>query len=594
MSYYFMNKSLARKLSCAVALSSGLFFATGTQAASLKGTLVDARNGSPLIGTVVQATSAADSTQRFYATTAVDGSFSLKGLTAQRYKLSAKYLGYKDWTTTADLKDEDKDLGKIRMSSGEIDLNEVEVTGKAVRAEQRGDPTSFNVDSYKVTQDATTEDLLKKLPGVTVEDGTVKTQGEDVKRVLVDGKPFFGDDPTIAIRNLPADAISKIEVYDRMSDQAQLTGFDDGNSEKTLNIITKEDRRSGQFGRVYAGGGQDILAGEGAGDFRYSAGGNVSLFNNQRRISLVAMSNNVNQQQFAQEDLVSSSGGGRRGGRGFGGGSAAGIATTHALGLNYSDMWGKKIEVTGSYFVNAMESTSERESHRQYLRGQDSIQLYDSRSNSTITNLNHRFNLRMEYKIDDKKSLLYTPNLSFQTRESESASNSQMVGLSGANASNSAQSHALNFRNELLWRQSFDKKGRSFSVSMRFNIGDGEANSSVLNNTWSLGDTIRRDQKSENPSNDYSLSGGLNYTEPLGTHGIAMLSYDLSYAPGKSNKHTYNLDSLTRTYSNIDSLYSNIYSNDYITHRAGLSYRYRTEALNASVGVDAEYAMLDG
>ncbi|MDR0415601.1 MAG: outer membrane beta-barrel protein [Prevotellaceae bacterium] len=574
-----------------------LFFAGQLQAANIRGILVDGNSGEPLVGSVVQAVSTSDTTKRYYASTDGSGAFVVENLAAQTYRLEYSYLGYKKRSQTVALKDEDRNVGRIRLAAEEVDLEAIQVTGNAARASQRGDTTEFNAEAYKVSQDATTEDLLRKLPGVTVEDGTVKTQGEDVKRVLVDGKPFFGDDPTIAIKNLPADAIARIEVYDRMSDQAQLTGFDDGNSEKTLNIVTREDRRAGQFGRVYGGVGQDVQEKVGDGDVRYSVGGNVNFFDGNRRISVVGMSNNVNQRRFAEEDLVGSGGGGRRGGSNFGGGGGgSGIANTTAIGLNYSDMWGKNMEVTGSYLLNVSNNDAHSERFRQYITSRDSMTFYNSTSQSETNNYNHRLDLRMEYKPNENTSLLYTPRLSFQDRSSESSSASQMEGYNSSNANNSSESNAFNFRNELLWRQRLSKPGRTFSAEVRYNINNSKSESSRNSNATSITDTLLLDQASNNPTNNWSGSARVIYTEPVADNSLVQLSYDFAYSYGESNRRTYNRDSagLYDANADLDSLYSNIYDNGYTTQRLGLSYRYHTDKLNAMVGVNGETAILDG
>jgi hypothetical protein len=559
---------------------------------------VDSRSGEPLIGSVVQVVSASDSTQRYYATTANNGAFAVENLAAQSYKVEYSYLGYRKLSQTIALKNEDKNLGRIRLSAESVDLEAVQVTGNAARASQRGDTTEFNADAYKVSQDATTEDLLKKMPGITVEDGTVKTQGENVKRVLVDGKPFFGDDPTLAIKNLPADAISKIEVYDRMSDQSQLTGFDDGNSEKTLNIVTKEDRRMGQFGRLYGGVGQDVQENIGEGDIRYSGGGNVNLFRGERRVSVVGMSNNVNQRQFAEEDLVSSGGGGRRGGSNFGGGGGSGIASATALGLNYSDNWGKKLELTSSYFLNIMSNDASSERFRQYIAGKDSMKLYNSKSESATNNYNHRFNLRLEYKPNENTSLLYTPRLSFQDRNSKSSSASEMVDYNSSNSKNTSENNAFNFRNELLWRQKLSKPGRTLSAELRYNVNNSSSESSRRSNTASFGDSdttvIDLDHRANNPTTNWSGSARVIYTEPVSTNGLVQINYDVNYSYGESNKKTYKPDTVNFLYVDLDSLYSNIYDNDYLTQQLGLSYRYHTDKMNIMAGVNGETATLDG
>src|SRR5205814_4036636 len=195
-------------------------------------------------------------------------------------------------------------------------LGEVTVITKTPPTQQKGDTIQYNASQYKVNPDANAEDLIKKVPGITVDkQGNVTAQGDQVRKVTIDGRDFFGDDATAALRNLPAEIIDKIQVFDRLGDQAQFTGFDDGNTQKAVNIVTKANMRNGQFGRLYAGYGTDD---------RYSAGGNVSFFKDSRRISLVGLANNVNQQNFATQDLlgVTSSGGNRGGFGGFGGGQA--------------------------------------------------------------------------------------------------------------------------------------------------------------------------------------------------------------------------------------------------------------------------------
>ncbi|MGL5912905.1 MAG: outer membrane beta-barrel protein [Bacteroidales bacterium] len=558
-------------------------------AASVRGTVIDNRTNEPLIAVTVLLTSERDSTERRYTTTGNNGDFNIRNLATQNYRVEYSYLGYKKQVTQLKLGSQDRNLDTIRLVADALELQEVRVQGTAVRASQRGDTIEFNADAYKVHADANAEDLIKKLPGVTVEDGTVKTQGENISRVLVDGKPFFGDDPTIAIRNLPAEVIDKVEVFDRQSEQSQLTGFDDGNAEKTINIVTRKNRRMGQFGKMYGGGGYDDIQTEA----RYSVGGNLNLFNDKRRISIIGMSNNVNQQSFAAEDLVnmgSGSGSGRSGRQSFAG--STGVATTHALGINYSDMWWTKVEVAGSYFFNSSDNLTRKDLTRQYFLSADSLQHYRQNTSTTAQNQNHRANLRLDYKINDKTSVLYIPSLSFQNNTSGSFNDSEILGISAANTSNTKDRHAFNFSNELLLRHKFDKQGRTLSAHLRANISDNESNN-ILHSISSIAQDNRH-QQSNNPSNNWSARGNVAYTEPISKLGLLHFNYDLAKTYGESNKATYNLDSLGHIYEGIDSLYSNIYRNNYLTQRVGLHYRIRTSKLMGSIGVIGENAQLDG
>jgi len=203
----------------------------------------------------------------------------------------------------------------------------------------------MNASAFKTLKDASAEELVMKMPGITMENGAVVAQGKEVKKILVDGKDFFGEDPSVALKNLPADVIDKIQIFDKLSEQAQFTGFDDGESDQAINIITKKEKKNGKFGKFSAG--SDL-------DDKYLAGGNINIFNKQRRISVIGLLNNINQQNFTQQDLmgISTSIGGKKDG-GFSIGQQNGVTTTRSAGFNYSDNFGKKINITGSYFFNS-------------------------------------------------------------------------------------------------------------------------------------------------------------------------------------------------------------------------------------------------
>jgi hypothetical protein len=260
----------------------------------------------------------------------------------------------------------------------------------------------------------------------------VKAQGENVQRVTIDGRELFGDDATAALRNLPAEIIDKIQVFDRLSDQAQLSGVDDGNTTKGINIVTKNNMRNGQFGRVTAGYGTDS---------RYLIGGNATVLKDNRRISIVGNFNNVNQQNFSQQDLLGvtstggrgGGGGGPRGGGGgprgggsgnWGGGGAGnfsvgqqnGINRTNAFGVNFSDVWNKKLTLTGSYLFNDTKNTTRQLANTKYLTS--AITDIIDTTTAETKNVNHRLNLRLEYRIDSMNQLIITPSANFQNSNS--------------------------------------------------------------------------------------------------------------------------------------------------------------------------------
>ncbi|HWY38757.1 MAG TPA: carboxypeptidase-like regulatory domain-containing protein, partial [Bacteroidia bacterium] len=267
-----------------------------SQTVKVKGQLVDGQDGSALIGAAVVLMQASDTTKFKGTTVDTSGNFSFDAEPGI-YKLKAELISYNDLTLRITVANLPVNLGKLTMRPSATILKETVVEAKQIRVEQKGDTTQYHADAYKVNKDATTEDLVNKMPGVTTQGGNVTVNGEQVKQILVDGKPFFGDDPNLAIKNLPAEIVDKIQVFDKLSDQAQFTGVDDGNSQKTINIITKSGKNNGQFGKIYGGYGVDAK-GQGVSD-KYIGGGNINLFKGDRRFSIIGLSNNINQQNFS-------------------------------------------------------------------------------------------------------------------------------------------------------------------------------------------------------------------------------------------------------------------------------------------------------
>ena len=455
-----------------------------TQGITLKGKVSDKTDKSAITGATIRLVSQRDTTQKKMVVTDKTGKFVFNDLNPNGYVLTISFTGYEKIEQRINI--QASNLTPIAFSIAKVatDLRGVTVVGKAPPVKLISDTTEFKASQYKVNPDATAEDLIKKLPGIVIDKaGNVTTMGDQVKKVTVDGRDFFGDDATAALRNLPAEIIDKIQVFDKLSDQASFTGFDDGNSTKAINIVTKAGMRNGQFGRIYAGYGTEN---------RYSAGGNVSFFKKDRRISLVGLFNNINMQNFSSEDLlgVTSSGGGRtggganrggggnRGGGSFGGGGnnflvgqQNGISATNAFGINYSDKWGKKMDVSGSYFFNNSNTGNDQTSNRKYLVKNPDEEYYDEISLSSSKNFNHRISFKFEYKIDDKNSIVFTPSASFQ----RNTSYNDIDGIRYVTATNlvsstksttTASTSGYNINNNLLFRHAFAKKGRTLSLNI--------------------------------------------------------------------------------------------------------------------------------
>jgi hypothetical protein len=599
------------------------------QTLKIQGTVTDQQRKAPLQGATVRLKGSSDSTLLRTQLSDSTGGFMFSSLLPGSFELSVSFTGFTEVTRHIQLDSANINLTINLVPASSQELATVIITSTPPVAVQKGDTLQISADQFKVNPDASGEDLVKKVPGITIENGQVKAQGENVQKVTIDGRELFGDDATAALRNLPAEIIDKIQIFDRLSDQAQFTGFDDGNTNKSINIVTKANMRNGQFGRVYAGYGTDA---------HYSAGGNATILKDNRRISLVGNFNNTNQQNFSQQDLLGVTsnsqrgggggnrggggrpqGGGNRGGGGGGGfsgnfgnssnflvGQQNGINKTNAFGINYSDLWGKKITTTGSYFFNHTNNNTNEIANTQYITGKpDDISDVSDTTLAGSRNTNHRVNLRMEYKIDSNNQLIITPNLSFQNNTSDrnvsslthffpEGSGSMNINQNITNSTRSGN----NLNNNILYRHSFAKRGRTFSVNLNtsYNKREGETYvqtfSQYMDMNGAAEDTASN-RFANQASDGTQLSTNLAYTEPLGTKSQLQFNYNPSYSTSKSNQQTYGLDPTENKYS----VFLNNFSNDFETRtkaqNAGVSYRLGDRDRQISFGVNYQHTNLN-
>lgn len=580
-------------LLCCLVLCGGFICA---QTYNVSGIVRDQDSGDALVGAHVAIVHQINK-EELSSITNERGLFRIKNVVPGDYQITITYLGYAPVQQNLTVENSNVRL-QVDSKATSTELDEVEVTEKIPLAVQKGDTTQYNANAYKTNPDANAEDLIKKMPGIIVQNGSVQAQGEDVKEVLVDGKPFFGNDPTAALRNLPAAVIQRIEVFDQKSEQAQFSGVEDGETTKTINIVTKPGMRIGQFGKVYGGYGYEDESEAN----RYRAGGNTNIFNGNQRISLIAQSNNINQQNFAAEDLLGVVGSsGRRGGRGGRGGGRGngtndflinqqgGIAQTHALGLNYNDQWGEKVEVAASYFFNQTDTDLNQDIFQNFIDDRsDFTQTYQETTTSSSTNTNHRANLRLNYRIDDNNSILVRPRLTIQQNDGlEDTFGQNFRGdtpVSETNYDFASELEALNFSNTLLYRHRFAKRGRTFSVRVNTNYSNNTGESNLLTNDVNQFNNLNSD--------GWSLSSNIDYTEPLGEKGGLQFTYSASYREDDSDRETFNFDEVSNDYTDLNEPLSNIFKSDYLTHRMGGGYRSFDRARFFMVRVNYQWAEL--
>jgi hypothetical protein len=574
-------------------------------------------------------TNMSDTTDVLYTTTNVEGVFSISKLKKKTYRLSVSFVGYNKSSQNVTMISREQQAGSIKLAPKSQELQGVTVVGTPPQAALKGDTTEFNAAAFKVTKDAVAEDLIKKMPGVTMENGTVKAQGEDVKKVLVDGKPFFGEDPTLALRNLPAELIDRVQVFDQQSEQSQLTGFNDGQTTKTVNIVTKNGMsQNGQFGRFSAGYGDQDL---------YNASLSLNVFKGTQRFSVTAGSNNVNQQNFMMSDFLGAmgsggggggrsgggmmgGGGGRSGGGGMMGGgmmgggammgggmmggSSSGLSTINTIGLNYSNTFSKKLTASGSFFYNGNKTTNNTLSNIETLLV-DSSKLSLQSSESLMNNFNNRLNFRIEWAIDSLNSLIIIPSINFQSNKSNSTNldnqsmsyyNSELQrNLSLSDYSSNTETNGYNISNRIVFQHKFLKNGRTISADLNTTFNERvPISSSATDLTDYYKNTNTLTSRITNTMNDgYTINTRLAYSEPIGKISLIQLNVSNSYQKNYSYKRSTVLDDIVKEYFKIDSL-SNKYLNYFVTNRAGLTYMLRGTKFLVNAGVEVQNASLSG
>lgn len=527
-------------------------------AQSLSGTVTDKTTKEGLISATVQLV--ASDGKSSYTSTDLNGNFQFKKLQPGTYTLQVTYVGYKSYKAKQTLSEGQEKRVKIEMSEDAQLLGEVSVQGRATRAEQQGDSLLYNAEAFQVMMGSSAEDLLAKMPGIVVEGGTIQAQGEQVQKVLVDGKEFFDGDVNLAIKNLPSDVIASIEVFDKKSEQAEFTGFDDGEEIKTINIVTKSGFRQGTFGEVSGGYGTDD---------RYKVNGNLNFFNDDRRISVLGMSNNVNQQNFSQEDLagvMSAGNSGRgRGGRGGGGGgqpgapgggnasnfmvgTLGGVTSANGFGLNYVDQWGEKWKMTGSYFFNQSDNLTQQQTDREYFESVLPGMTYSEYQENSMKNWNHRFNMKLDYQMTERTSLQFRPTLSFQNNDSYGLLQGQNL-VNGTTDSETettsmGKSNAYNIGADLMLRHRFLKEGRTLSLMLsgKMSNTDSDTYTDYLNMLYGLELSQVTDDYSQwkqTMNRQYTLRSNLSYTEKLTDNLQLQLGYKMSYTDSENDKKTY-------------------------------------------------------
>ncbi|MFR9515097.1 MAG: TonB-dependent receptor, partial [Rikenellaceae bacterium] len=606
-------------------LLAAALFATSAiyaQQSTVKGNLVDSYSDEGVIGAVVELVPLGSTKAPVLTTSGYDGAFTFNSIAYGDYIFKATYMGYQDFADTIKIESPRALIGKFRIKESTTDIDAVVKEVQAMRTSQRGDTLSYNASAFKVADDADVEGLLKKMPGITVDNGEVTAQGETIEKIFVDGREFFGSDVTTAINSLPAEIVENIEVFDKLSDDAELSGMDDGNSYKSINIVTKSHMREGFFGKMYAGTGYQPNAEEiNLDPLKYMMGGNVNYFTGNHRFSVIGLLNNINQQNFSFDDILGVSDGGSSS-RSYMVRPQSGVAEVGAIGLNYSGAFGTgdKVEVEASYFYNGTQTSNDKTVDTWY-EDPLSIDTLSSATTSYTPNYNHRLNARVEWKITPTQQLTVRQSGSFQFNDAESSTLGDMWGESGYSYLDSyslADKGGVNSYTSLSYISRLGKPGRTISVNGNLGINKHESLTKSYSNDastyvnedgepvsyaeiaalWEADPSLLRQlgyKVVDSPTSTISYGGNVTYAEPIGTKARVMVKYSYSNKDQETDKKTYTTNSdYVTSEDNILVASSNSYSSNYTTHQIGPGVYYSDGKSKLTASLNYQLSELTG
>ncbi|MBC3847347.1 TonB-dependent receptor [Winogradskyella echinorum] len=574
-----------KKLVLVFALLFAILSFSQEKSFEIVGTLMAENDNTPIESATVYVERIKDSTIVTYTISDKDGKFKLQNSTYDSsLNFFVSYVGYETYLKKLTIDKEKIDLGTISLKLSN-QLDEVLIKSTAPITIKK-DTLEFNVKSFKTKKDANVEDLLKQLPGVEVdEEGKITVNGKEVNKILVNGKPFFGNDPTITTKNLTKDIIEKIQIVDTKTKSQAFTGEAGDDENKTINLTIKEENNKGVFGRVSAGAGTDK---------RYEFAGMANFFDNDQRISVLVGGNNTNSPGFSFGEIskMFGNGGGISfnsngtfsvGGRSFGGGQ--GITTSRNAGLNYADKIGENSDISGDYFYSSSNSENETSSERETILA-DSRFFTNSNSRSNSDTDSHSANLEFEIKTDSTFQISIEPSFNYSKSRTLFSSNEEtldedLVLTNQSDVNSSVESFAKDFSNEISITKRYGKKGGFVRLEFDANINQQESDDFLNSNTEVFGsdpETIVRDQFTDGENNSYGISTELTYRLPIVAKKF-FLNFEYRYSRDKDNNRqsTFDFNDVTQDFTDFNTDLSTDF--EYTDSRSipSLSLTYRGE-----------------
>lgn len=598
-----------------------LFFTLASTASAqtwtVRGSVKDTLNDAPLSMASVVLIRSSDSVIAGHGRSNPDGAFTVKLARKGKYFLRITFPGFADYIDNINLTKTETDLGLLPMVSKSHLLQEFVLTQQISAIKIKGDTTEYMADSFKVKEGANVEDLLKKLPGIQVDkNGQIVAQGETVERVLVDGEEFFSDDPKVVTRGLQADAVKKVQVFDKKSDQAEFSGIDDGQKTKTINLELKEEKKKGYFGKADAGGGTD-------GYFQNQA--MINAFRRRRQFSAFGIASATDKAGLGWQDndkfgsgngttqitddgtFISSFSSADDDISGWNGKyTGEGLPKTWTAGAHYADKWQQdKQHLTANYRFARQNVDINGLTESQYSLPDDSLRVNAMTKNQFSTGDRHGADLMYDWKIDSLTSLKVTASSGDKTSHTYSdyhtinyyiTNDAPDTSINDRTITGDGKAFFLN--SDFLLRKKFAKKGRTFSLDGKENYKQSSSDgilSSILEDTA----TITTKQHKLSDAGTLAFSAKATYTEPLTAKVFAEISYGLTVNNSTASNKSYDIvtdPNTGLTSENINNIFSSDYTFNILSNAGGLNFRIVNKKTNISFGSDVsktDYVQID-
>lgn len=559
---------------------------------TLTGRVADSNTGESLIMVAVQLYALPDSSFVTGAQTDDNGLFTLPKLSQGKYIIRLSTLGYNTLEKNVSLDGKDLNVGTLRLKEQVQELSAVHVTGKAAEMTVKGDTLEYNTAAYQLNENSVVEDLLKKMAGVEISsEGAVTINGETITAVKIDGKKFFGDDVQMATKNIPANMIDKIQVVDEKSDMAKLTGFEDDNTERIINLKLKEDRKKGVFGNYTGALGTDFITDDGTwfnykddnffkDDFRYNGNIFTNILSGNSQTTIVGGGNNTNEIRTGR-------------GRGPFGSQNQGITRSENVGVNTNIDASKRVDglLIGGDAQMTHSNNDTRTQQDKTTYGDETIYMNHDTTNKTSKVWDAKLRLEFEWTIDTLNTLFIKPNISYTNSKNDSYNRylyykDTTTRINDGYQDKYSTSEDISADVKVTYNRKFaQKKGRSVTIDGKFSF----TNTKGFSETYSFNNLSNRsliDQYTNSGNNNFSYSLQVSYIEPLSASCQHLLETKLTYAGNNrsSHKDQYSMDDVTNDYT-YDSTYSNSLKNSFSSEKIEFNYRYLSEHSDLTVGV---------